>query len=144
MKVTVYIGTEAEAWLSSPANLAQWAELAGTGFASTPFIEPGFVRTWYRHYGGQWSPLLLLAEDASGRLNGFAPLAMRGDLITGVGAQQAEYQGWLCSPEQALDFFESSIATLAARFSHARLRLHYLLGPWLAVVEKAAAGDKRL
>ena len=110
----------------------------------TPYLKPGFVRTWYTHYCDTWIPLLCVGTDDKGRLLGIAPLALHNGHITGAGAHQAEYQGWLSLQQDAETFLMGMLRSLAERYPSAHLRIRYLLPGPLAVVQRLAARDARL
>src|SRR5262245_57929480 len=89
------VGQEGTAWAATPSNRAQWLKLYASCSWSTAFQHPDFFDVWCRHYDRWWSPLLVVSYDEVGTLRGIMPLACNADSVTGVGAHQAEYHGWL-------------------------------------------------
>lgn len=134
---------EAIEWMSEPENAESWRALEKSCAWSTPFLTFDFARIWLDHYKRSWQPLLVLSRDTSGHLHGLMPLAMRDGEITGMGAAQAEYQGWLCDQETLAGFPKDAINLLFDLYPDACLRLRYLnfgaaSKKALAVLEKQA------
>lgn len=118
---------EALAWLNEPAHTAAWRRLHADCPWSFPSLSPDYYRIWIHHYGDIWAPLLVLAEDLTGSLLGVFPLAISEGLITGAGAHQAEYQGWLSDEADAVDFLDRSLQLLARAFPSHKVKLRYLV-----------------
>lgn len=121
------LAEEALAWLNEPANSAAWQKLYTDCPWSFPSLAPDYYRIWINHYGDVWAPLLVLAEDNAGSLLGVFPLAVGKGLITGAGAHQAEYQGWLSNEADAVDFLDHSLELLSRTFPSHKLKLRYLV-----------------
>jgi CelD/BcsL family acetyltransferase involved in cellulose biosynthesis len=101
-----------------PARRAEWQRLADTQDKVTVFDEPAFVLTWYDVYEPEHEPLLLIGLDRLDRLVGVMPLAVAregGGSLAFAGAEQAEYAGWLASPEVAREFPTRCVLELRER-----------------------------
>lgn len=126
MIIEQYVGRKALQWLAEEDNIAAWTRLYDTCSWATPYQSPLFARVWLKHYGDLWEPLLLVSTGIDKQLSGILPLARRGKTITGIGAQQAEYQAWLCIEADAEVFLASALRTLFQAFPDACLRLRYI------------------
>jgi CelD/BcsL family acetyltransferase involved in cellulose biosynthesis len=79
----------------------EWAELFAADDRSTPFSSPGWVRAWWRHWGGGSRPWFLAVHDA-GSLVGLAPLRSRrvgGLRLLSVNGEPGDYWNVLARPE---------------------------------------------
>lgn len=123
---TVAAGDDALRWSNTKVNRSAWDQLWSECPWSTAFQSRAFFDIWTRNYREAWSALLVTARRRDGSLVGVMPLAENADLIVGVGAHQAEYQGPISSEADALVFFEGALAALAKRTPHRELRLRYL------------------
>lgn len=119
-------GSDAERFLNDENAIAQWHQLYAECASSIPFLSPEFAAAWIRHYRHTWTLVLIVAYDAAG-LQGIMPLAVQGSLITGVGAHQAEYQGWLCKPNRSDIFLDRALDALFDIFPNHQLRLRYII-----------------
>lgn len=117
---------EALSWMDAPGNQAAWQELYQGCAWRFPTLSPTFYRLWLKHYGEEWDPLLVVAKDPAGRLAGLFPLATREGLVTGAGAHQAEYQGWLSLQEIATEFLLGALQGIQDRLPSRHIRLRYL------------------
>lgn len=113
---------QAAAHLADPAFIREWNRLAQRCPWASCFQRPDFAVTWYRAYAERFQPVLAIDRDASGQLTGLLPLAIdtRGALSV-AGEYQAEYQGWLCTPETGEIFMPEAIRLLRLRFPTASL-----------------------
>ncbi len=125
-QLQILLGAQAFEWLDSPGNQAAWESLYQCCAWRFPTLGPRYFRLWFRHYAGQWQPLLVVLETTGGELQLVMPLAIRKDLITGAGANQAEYQGWLCAASECPQQVHAALQALNGRFPGHPLRLHYL------------------
>lgn len=123
---TIATGTHAVSWSRDLSNRLKWDRLWAECPWSTAFQSHSFFDTWTRHYGDTWSPLLVLAYRLDGSLAGLMPLAMRNGVIVGVGAHQAEYQGWISSPQESGTFIVGALGALTSQIRYRVLRLRYL------------------
>lgn len=73
-----------------------------------------------------WQPLLVIATDDREELSGLIPLGRKGTEIVGVGAQQAEYQSWLCSIVDSGKFLDGALEMVFREWPRAHLRLQYI------------------
>ncbi|MCE9649905.1 MAG: GNAT family N-acetyltransferase [Parvibaculum sp.] len=103
-----------------------WAALCDECSWCTAFQTPGYFDVWSKHYAKSWSPLLVIAWRKDGTLAGVMPLAARDTLITGAGAHQAEYHGWICRAEDAQAFAAGAFAMLAEAMPGHAVKLRYL------------------
>ncbi len=123
---TIVTGTHAVSWSRDLSNRLKWDRLWAECPWSTAFQSHSFFDIWTRHYGDTWSPLLVLAYRPDGSLAGLMPLAMRNGVIVGVGAHQAEYQGWISSPQESGTFIVGALGALTSQIRYRVLRLRYL------------------
>ena len=127
LNLKLLMGSQAELWLSDPANLADWRSLQHHTDCKAPYLSPLFCCIWLQHYSDACEPLLVIGKNFGGGLRALMPLVHINGTITGVGSHQAEYQGWICHPEDSDGFFNDAIAALMAAYPEARLRLKYIL-----------------
>lgn len=125
MTMDVLRGEQCAAWLAKTQARDDWNKLYGTCPWATAFLSASFFAVWTGHYGAMWEPVLVTARRA-GDLVGLMPLARRQGIVTGVGAHQAEYHGWISNPEDAARFLASALEALHKTFSDHRIVLHYL------------------
>jgi len=118
-------GEAVRTWLRAIENRQAWRRLYDACPWSTVFQSPGFFDIWLRHYG-EWSPLIILARREGEDLAGLMPLAVRGREITGAGAHQADYHGWICAPDEAEAFADGALFGFAQELAGHALRLRYL------------------
>lgn len=126
LTITLLEGDAARRWMGVDRNLSAWNQLYDDCPWRCPFLSSQFAAIWYSLYCPTWQPMLLIAEDESSQLAGLFPLAARHDYVTGVGAQQAEYQGWLSTEHNASVFFQGAVKALLAARPTAQLYLRYL------------------
>lgn len=119
-------GSAARGWAQTGENRAAWANLYERCPWSNPSLSPDFFEIWSECYAALWDPVLVLAFDATGQLQALAPLAARAHKVTGIGAHQAEYQGWLCEPPAAGAVLAGMLALLANALPGRQLQLKYL------------------
>jgi CelD/BcsL family acetyltransferase involved in cellulose biosynthesis len=121
----ILTGAAALKWMRRAENLAEWERLYRECAWATAFQSSGFSRVWFEHYGGEWSPVIVLGLD-DGRLIALMPLATNDDRITGVGAHQAEYHGWLGEEASAAQFLRAAVQALRSELPGRQLLLKYL------------------
>ena len=124
--VSVLAGDDAHRWMRDPKNQTQWQELYAACEWKAVFLAPEFCFVWFANYGPDWKPVFVVAEDANGRLAGLMPLATQGGLITGAGAHQAEYGGFLSARADADRFFELAVKAISRAYAKHELRFRYL------------------
>lgn len=120
------LGKPALDWTASAEHRRQWLALYDACPWANAFQHPSYFDVWCRHYGQQWTPLLLIARNALGTPTAIMPLAVNDTQITGVGAHQAEYHGFLSGEADAGAFLESVLDTLDKKLPGRMLRLRYL------------------
>lgn len=106
-------------------NILDWQQLAQSCPWTTPYLLPDFARMWLQIYT-DWEPLLIINRDSEGQLRGILPLAKQGEHVTGMGAHQAEYQGWLCHGDEIAVSLDQMLEALFGEFPRAHLRLRYV------------------
>jgi CelD/BcsL family acetyltransferase involved in cellulose biosynthesis len=119
-------GQEARDWAARGLGKAAWTKLYEDCPWSTAFQSPGFFEVWSKHYAASWSPLVIIGRRVDGTVAGIMPLAAKPGLITGAGAHQAEYHGWISSERDAEAFVGGALATIAEAMPGQLLRLRYL------------------
>lgn len=123
---SVLAGEAAAAWVRDPINRDRWSRLVKRCPWATVFLGPGFFDVWTRHYGARWTPLIAWRARADGELAALMPLAMLDGTITGVGAHQAEYHGWLSDVDDVLATLRGCADAVRAQFPGCEIRLQYL------------------
>lgn len=94
-------GEDALAKFNDPAFAAEWRRLLGACPWATVFQSPAFFVPWFRHYADAYEPLLALVYGTDRLVCAFPGARRRDDgLLVGAGHYQAEYQCWLCEPQQ--------------------------------------------
>lgn len=127
MIFSLLTGSEAMQAAETPAFQASWLALYRRCPWATACQHPDFVLPWYRLYGEQYLPVVVLSRSPAGDLLGLLTLARRRDgVLTGAGERQAEYQCWLADPGDGDAFIRSAMAGLTADFPGVDLCLRYL------------------
>lgn len=145
LRCEVLRGVEALNWARSPANRVLWIGLYERCEWKHPFLSCDLFQLWLTHYGSMWEPLLVLGRDSREALKALMPLAMSKGLITGIGAHQAEYQGWLGGRAEAAQFVVDALKLLGERMSARRIHLKYLSAAMpLDTVREALRGSARV
>lgn len=126
MKVQLLTDDMALEWLNTEGNRQAWRSLYRTCPWCFPTLGPDYYRLWFAHYGDHWSPLLILVFDRGKALRALFPLTYSKGTITGAGAHQAEYQGWLSNGADDAAMIRQVLEALGQRFPKAHLRLRYL------------------
>jgi CelD/BcsL family acetyltransferase involved in cellulose biosynthesis len=121
-----------------------WNHLFNTCPWATVFQSPSFVTTWYRIYGTAFLPVLIKTEYA-GKLTGLLTLAKdKNGLITGAGANQAEYQVWLGEDANDETFIKSALLAVRRFFPRNKIQLKYIpAGVSLDFTKKDSTWSKR-
>lgn len=142
LSFTLLEGEAAVSWAQE--NESAWTALLADCTWSTPYVAPEFSVTWWTHYSTDWHAALVFARAPDGELRGVMPLARQGKALKGVGANQAEYQGWVCRDSDSDAFAKGALALLAERYPHHRVELRYVLdAPCLALLERGGTLGKR-
>ena len=138
-------GNELRAWLGAPRNLESWSALYDICSWSTPFLSSQFFSAWAGCYRDIQEPLLAIGKDAGGAVVAIMPLARAEGYITGAGAHQAEYQGWVSDTDVAVRFFQEALTHITQAFPRDRLFFRYL-PPKLPqhVLEGISQSDSRI
>ena len=128
MSVLILTGEAALAQIGSDAFVAQWKSLHARCPWATGCQHPDFVLPWYGIYLERHAPLVLVDAAADGSLRGLFTLAWSEDgrRLTGAGAGQAEYQGWIAGAVHADRFAHDAFACIRAALPQVRTSLKYL------------------
>ncbi|MFL6630753.1 MAG: GNAT family N-acetyltransferase [Massilia sp.] len=128
MSTHLVSGAEALARIGSAPFDAAWRALHARCPWATGCQHPDFVLPWYALYGGRHAPVVVVDAAPDGTLRGLLTLALdrTGARLTGAGAAQAEYQGWIAAPDDADRFAADAMACIRAALPHARTNLKYL------------------
>jgi CelD/BcsL family acetyltransferase involved in cellulose biosynthesis len=111
--------------LEDAGFMQEWNNLYNACPWATVFQSPSFVATWYNVYRS-YLPILVKTET-DGKLTGLLTLAKdKKGLITGAGANQAEYQVWLTADEKDETFIKNSLAKLFRFFPANHIQLKYI------------------
>lgn len=128
MSVLILTGEGALGHIGSDAFVARWKSLHARCPWATGCQHPDFVLPWYAIYRERHMPLVLVDAAADGSLRGLLTLALDegGTRVTGAGAGQAEYQGWIAGAVHADRFAQEAFACIRAALPQARTSLKYL------------------
>lgn len=144
LRLSICSGDDVWEWLGDKMNVASWRALHEQCGWSTAFQAPEFYRVWFQHYGAQWKAVLVLGHDDRGTLAALMPLAVAGGVVTGVGAHQAEYHGWVGSESCPAGFFRDACAAVLNTFPDHRLSLRFLpQGAPKEALDTLAGSDRR-
>jgi CelD/BcsL family acetyltransferase involved in cellulose biosynthesis len=144
--VKVALGADAWAALESRALLVEWEALERACPWSTPYQSSAFVLAWLRHYGGQFAPVVITQRNEEGALAGLLVLGagLQGKRLVAAGAHQAEYQGWLATPETSAGFIVQALAAVDELLPGHDLTFKYTPPglPFQALLDSAAFGAR--
>lgn len=128
MSLLMLTGDEALAHIGADAFAAPWEALHARCPWATGCQHPDFVLPWYDIYRESHTPLVLVDAAADGSLRGLLTLALSADgrRLTGAGAVQAEYQGWIADTPHADRFAQDAFACIRSVLPQARTSLKYL------------------
>lgn len=124
--VELICGDEIRIWLDAPGNIESWNFIYEACSWRTPYLSSHFFLTWIECYGDMHEPLLAIGKDALGAVVAIMPLARAHGSITGAGAHQAEYQGWLSANDVAVLFFQHTLSRIAHAFPRDLFLFKYL------------------
>ena len=95
----------------------RWSNLAATCPGFTRLQEPDFLGTWYQVYQKVYEPVIITAHNEQEELVAFLGLAWhkQGHFIEHAG--NAEYHGWLCTPELEVPFLKAVLSNIREQFS---------------------------
>jgi CelD/BcsL family acetyltransferase involved in cellulose biosynthesis len=124
--IELLVGEEALSLLKDASFLNKWDHLHSRCSWATIFQSSSFVATWYRIYEAAFLPIVAKTEDA-GKLTGLLTLAEdKNGLISGAGANQAEYQVWLTADAKDETFIKSALLEVHRHFPRKKIRLQYI------------------
>lgn len=143
MTVKMLIGSEALACANSPEFQSKWTTLYDGCPWATAYQHPDFVTAWYTMYHADFVPVIIFEESQRHTLAGLLTLALHanGRKLTGAGAQQAEYQGWIQSENDASVFIIKAVLEIRKFFPRAEIHFRYL-PPGIPLPEPAQRGDR--
>ena len=119
-------GSEARALVGDAAFAAAWNALARSCPWATPFQSAAFCTAWYASYAASAAPLFVVRGDPRGNLRALFALARwPNGRLTVAGAEQAEYQGWLCAAGED-DFAATAFTVLQRHTTASRVLLKFL------------------
>jgi CelD/BcsL family acetyltransferase involved in cellulose biosynthesis len=128
-------GEAAAAWWEEKGLIAQWRALLEECPWATSYQSPQFACAWYRTYASEFEAMIFVARDNDGDLKGLLPLARprngagppyRPSDLLAAGGHQAEYQIWICRPEDSEDVARAVVDCVRRLRPKALLTLHYL------------------
>ena len=121
-------GPAATALLRDDRFLSQWGALLARCPHATAYQSPGFLCAWYAAYASQWQPVIALARDGAGELDGLWLLAYDSAArnLAHAGTHQAEYQTWLAAPGADAAFIEAAWSQLKRELEFATLSFKFL------------------
>jgi len=125
LDIQLLVSDAALRWLAVAENRQAWRKLAEDCPWSTVFQTPEFFEIWHRHYGSLWSPVLVVGYRGP-TLAAVMPLATRNSLVTGTGAHQADYHGWVGLESDADDFIAGALGAIMRSMPGKSVRLRYL------------------
>ncbi|MBO9200504.1 MULTISPECIES: GNAT family N-acetyltransferase [Niastella] len=106
--------------------LGEWNQLWKACPWATVFQSPSFVATWYRIYRKDFVPVMIRTVQ-NGQVTGLLTLAAdKNGLITGAGANQAEYQVWLTADANDEQFIKNALIELRKVFPRKKIQLKYI------------------
>ncbi len=124
--IELLMGDEVLQLLDDIRFLGEWKQLYHNCPWATVFQSPSFVVTWYRIYQNEFIPVLIKTEYA-GKLAALLTLAIdKNGLITGAGANQAEYQVWLTADANDESFIKNALRELRRFFPGKKIFLKYI------------------
>lgn len=128
MGLQILTGDGALAHIGSSAFAAPWKALHARCPWATGCQHPDFVLPWYDIYRERHAPLVLVDTATDGALRGLLTLALSEDgrRLTGAGAVQAEYQGWIADTAHADRFAHDALACIRGALPQVRTNLKYL------------------
>ncbi|MFL6213176.1 MAG: GNAT family N-acetyltransferase [Blastocatellia bacterium] len=136
--INLHFETAARETLRDAAFGEAWRRLYDLCPWGTLLQSPDFCLPWYELFSDLYAPLLVTATNGSGELVGLFTLAVGkedGQLVV-AGAQTAEYQVWISTPDLGNRFIEAALDALRERFPDQSLRLLFLPGDapleWMA------------
>src|SRR5438128_12499301 len=108
------VDTEAYSLVRDRSFQRGWDDLYGRCPWATSFQDPAFVATWYTTFASRFIPAVVSETGPDGRLVGLLALGLSRDRrqLVVAGANEAEYQVWLATPECGDSFIEKALTRL--------------------------------
>jgi hypothetical protein len=138
------VGKDVFTLLEDTGFLKRWDHLYNNCPWATVFQSASFVASWYRVYENEFLPIVIKTEYA-GKLTGLLTLAEdKSGLITGAGANQAEYQVWLTADANDETFIKQVLPEMQRFFPRKKFLLKYIpAGVPLGWIKKDPMWNKR-
>lgn len=128
MRIVVLKDSDAREVLTDDVFLDTWRSLHSVCPWATVCQDVDFCTAWYATYENNFAPLLVTGIDMLGNLIGLLPLSV--DVATGeivaAGANQAEYQVWIATPEAGNTFIDAALNALGNQFNGQTIRFQFL------------------
>lgn len=142
--IELLVGEEVLTLLEDTRFQSAWDHLCHICPWATVFQSRSFVTTWYGVYKKDFFPMLIKSENA-GKLTGLLTLAGDKDgLITGAGANHAEYQAWITADATDELFIKSALQEVCRFFPGKKILLKYIpAGVPLGFTKKDPVWNKR-
>ncbi len=129
MEIRLLKDSSAQQFMADTTRREEWRALAMNCAWANSCQSHAFVGAWYGAYATRYQPLLVVGtEKASGQLRGVIALAVsrKTGKVVAAGAQQAEYQTWISSVEDADAFMIAAVRLLRPMLGRNGLRLRYI------------------
>ncbi len=112
--------------LESSGFKQKWGFLAAKCPGFTRLQEPDFLGIWYQVYQEVYEPVIITALDEREELVAFLGLAWhkQGHYLQHAG--NAEYHGWLCSPELEVPFLQAVLSCIREQLSIKKWEWHWM------------------
>ncbi|MGY6521535.1 MAG: GNAT family N-acetyltransferase [Mongoliitalea sp.] len=120
----VYQDTAATRLFENVGFLSAWNELLQMG-NSCVFQSRAFVINWYQAFPNY--PVIVVTDWNGDSMTGLLTLTIHNGELVGAGLDLAEYQSWLCVPDQSSIFLNQALAALRQTFPDKLLHLKYLV-----------------
>jgi CelD/BcsL family acetyltransferase involved in cellulose biosynthesis len=135
----LFKGNEAEKLLNNDSFKKEWMKILNKCPWSTIFQSPEFVINWYRNFPSYQRIVLLEKEKETYTGMLFLTQDQNGTIV-GAGTNMAEYQGWICKPENN-SFPLRALETLTKLFPNNLIQMKYVLDDRLSVEHKRNIGS---
>jgi CelD/BcsL family acetyltransferase involved in cellulose biosynthesis len=124
--IQLLMGSAAFNLIEDRRFLEAWNHLSNICPWTTVFQTPSFVGSWYRIYSNKFLPIIIKAEY-EGKLTSLLTLAQdKNGLITGAGANLAEYQAWLTADANDDTFITRALLEINRLFPGKKIMLKYI------------------
>lgn len=126
LEIELLVGDDVLKHLLDEELILGWDILYNSCPWSTVFQSREYVTSWYQVYSETYLPILVKGVFGN-QLNSLIALARDKDgVITGAGANQAEYQVWLAPAFNESSFIKRALILVLERFPKDSIRLKYV------------------